>query len=45
MTDQGQKGHRMRIQIDVAMQYRFMRPNTIFLAIEAARYDGQDVLH
>lgn len=35
----------MRIQIDVAMQYRFMRPNTIFLAIEAAKYDGQTVLY
>jgi transglutaminase-like putative cysteine protease len=35
----------MRIQIDVAMQYRFMRPNTIFLAIEAAKCDGQVVLH
>lgn len=34
----------MRIQIDVAMQYRFTRPNTVFLAIEAADVEGQTIL-
>ncbi|MCR8826984.1 transglutaminase-like domain-containing protein [Pseudosulfitobacter koreensis] len=35
----------MRIQIDVAMQYRFTRPNTIFLTIEAAKCAGQTVTY
>lgn len=34
----------MRIRIDVAMQYRFERPNTLFLAVEVARTEGQDVV-
>ncbi|GGG63907.1 transglutaminase [Salipiger pallidus] len=33
----------MRISIDVAMSYRFRRPNTAFLALEAAQTDGQVV--
>ncbi len=35
----------MRIQIDVAMHYKFTRPNTVFLALEAARTEGQRVVH
>lgn len=35
----------MRIQIDVAMQYRFTRPNTVFLALEAAKAEGQSILN
>lgn len=34
----------MRIQIDVAMTYRFSRPNTVFLALEACNTDGQYVV-
>ncbi|WP_071675507.1 transglutaminase-like domain-containing protein [Nioella nitratireducens] len=34
----------MRISIDVQMHYRFSRPNTVFLALETARTDGQQVL-
>ncbi|MCA0851423.1 transglutaminase-like domain-containing protein [Salipiger thiooxidans] len=34
----------MRITIDVAMSYRFPRPNTVFLALEAAKGDGQTVV-
>ncbi|MFZ5963460.1 transglutaminase-like domain-containing protein [Thalassococcus sp. BH17M4-6] len=34
----------MRIQIDVTMNYRFLQPNTVFLALEAAHTDGQTVL-
>lgn len=33
----------MRIQIDVAMTYRFPNPNTVFLALEAAKIDGQEI--
>ncbi|NIY80705.1 MAG: transglutaminase family protein [Rhodobacteraceae bacterium] len=33
----------MRIQIDVAMTYRFPNPNTVFLALEAAKVDGQTI--
>ncbi len=35
----------MRINVDVAMQYRFPRANTLLLALEAARSAGQTVLH
>ncbi|MGR3804494.1 transglutaminase-like domain-containing protein [Marinibacterium profundimaris] len=35
----------MRIRIDVDMHYRFTRPNTVFLALEAARTEGQEILH
>ncbi len=31
----------MQIAIDVQMHYRFPRPNTVFLALEAARMEGQ----
>ncbi|MGY6547745.1 MAG: transglutaminase-like domain-containing protein [Roseinatronobacter sp.] len=34
----------MRIEIDVALHYRFTRPNTLFLALEAAHLTGQTVL-
>ncbi|MBB95534.1 MAG: transglutaminase [Rhodobacteraceae bacterium] len=34
----------MQIQIDVAMHYRFTRPNTVFLALEAAEGAGQSIL-
>jgi hypothetical protein len=34
----------MRIHIDVAMNYRFAQPNTVFLALEACDTDGQAVL-
>ena len=34
----------MRITIDVAMTYRFPRPNTVFLALEAAKGAGQTVV-
>ncbi|QEW18877.1 Transglutaminase-like superfamily protein [Marinibacterium anthonyi] len=34
----------MRLQIDVDLHYRFTRPNTVFLALEAARTDGQKIL-
>ncbi|WP_238367445.1 transglutaminase-like domain-containing protein [Mesobacterium pallidum] len=33
----------MRIQIDLAMQYAFNRPNTVFLAVEAAFVPGQSI--
>lgn len=33
----------MRLSIDVKLHYRFPVPNTVFLAIEAARTDGQIV--
>jgi transglutaminase-like putative cysteine protease len=35
----------MLIQIKVAMQYRFMQPNTVLLALEAAHYDGQQIVN
>lgn len=35
----------MRIQIDVKLHYRFMRPNTVMLALQAGAVDGQQVLH
>ena len=35
----------MRIRIDVAMHYRFVKPNTVFLALEAARTEGQEIVH
>jgi len=34
----------MRIQIDVALHYRFARPNTVFLALEAANTEGQRIV-
>ena len=34
----------MRIQIDVALHYRFMQPNTVFLTLEAAREAGQEIV-
>lgn len=33
----------MRIQIDVALNYRFNSPNTVFLALEAAKLSGQNI--
>ncbi len=35
----------MRIQIDVVMHYRFQRPNTVFLTLEAAKVQGQYIVH
>lgn len=35
----------MRIQIDVAMTYRFPNPNTVFLALEAAHAPGQEIAY
>lgn len=34
----------MRIMIELAMNYRFPRPNTVFFALEAAKLEGQEVL-
>ncbi len=34
----------MRIHVNVALHYRFARPNTVLLALEAAHADGQAVL-
>ncbi|MAM63683.1 transglutaminase family protein [Maritimibacter sp. UBA3975] len=34
----------MRLIIDVTMHYNFAQPNTVFLALEAAQTDGQDVI-
>lgn len=34
----------MRISIDVALNYRFQRPNTLLLILEAARTHGQTVV-
>jgi transglutaminase-like putative cysteine protease len=34
----------MRIQIDVALNYRFAYPNTVFLALEAAWVEGQEIV-
>lgn len=34
----------MHLQIDVDLHYRFTRPNTVFLALEAARTDGQEIV-
>lgn len=34
----------MLLQIDVDLHYRFTRPNTVFLALEAAWTDGQEVV-
>ena len=35
----------MRIQIDVALHYRFPRPNTVFLTLEAGNTEGQRIVH
>ena len=35
----------MQIRIDVALHYRFARPNTVFLALEAAEAEGQTILY
>lgn len=35
----------MLIHINVAMQYRFMQPNTVLLALEAAQCAGQQIVH
>lgn len=35
----------MRISIEVNMHYRFPGPNTVFLALEAARIEGQKVMN
>ena len=34
----------MRINVDVTMHYRFACPNTVFLALEAAHTDGQEIV-
>ncbi|MGS4945484.1 transglutaminase-like domain-containing protein [Meridianimarinicoccus sp. RP-17] len=34
----------MRIQIDLALHYRFSQPNTVFLALEACNTDGQAIV-
>lgn len=35
----------MRINVDVALHYRFAHPNTVFLTFEAAKVEGQNFLH
>jgi transglutaminase-like putative cysteine protease len=35
----------LRIQIAVALHYRFPRPNTVFLTLEAANAKGQEIVH
>jgi len=39
------RGIHLRIQIDVALHYRFPRPNTVFLTLEAANAKGQEIVH